>query len=186
LRARLALGVSRQERAQFRSILVRHEMASARGTSEYGVREPWRSSAGRRRSTRLEVLDEQVRRDGRHQEAAQAQSHQIQGGTAQWAPRITEDLRMESTLYSKVTRRPVKRSDYAPVLPNPPCPRSLAGNSTNLHELDLFDPLEHELRDAHATLHRDRRRTEVDERDQQLAAVVGIDGRGSVGEGDAV
>src|SRR5205823_1478811 len=55
-----------------------------------------------------------------------------------------------------------------------------------LHELDLLDPLKHELCDPHAARHRHRLGPEVDHGDHQLATVIGVDRRGSVGKGEAV
>src|SRR5690606_24199323 len=62
----------------------------------------------------------------------------------------------------------------------------LRGKFGHLADAAKRDRGDDELRDAHPVLDGERRTPEVDERDLQLAAVVGVDRPGRVGDGDAV
>src|SRR2546425_9796803 len=54
------------------------------------------------------------------------------------------------------------------------------------HQLHRLHPLKHELRDARAARHGYGLTSEIDHRNHQLAAVVGVDRRGGVGERETV
>src|SRR2546427_12037488 len=73
-----------------------------------------------------------------------------------------------------------------PRAPKPASPALARRQLVHLEQLDELHPLKHELRDTHSPRHGDRLRAEVDHRDHELAAIVGIDGGGGVGEGKTV
>src|SRR6266480_4494292 len=68
--------------------------------------------------------------------------------------------------------------------PSPaPRPRRQLRHLLELHHLH---PLKHELRDARPARHHHRLRAEIDHRNHQLAAIIGIDGCRSIGKRETV